>query len=363
MRTIQKGLFLAISLSVAFGALAGCGKKGAGGDGGVDGGVGMNAAGDDPAVVAIFKAAIACKVDESGYFDSDCPAMKEFEESKLLDGKADPTLLNLMKDPDDKVRRLAFKKLAWRGDEKTFKDKVAAGRILDAAEAEKTEANLELAGEVVGHIDVKETATFDRVKKLFAGAGIKMKKQLDRTLMAMGYNTKNDEVWAWHKGLLADADAQVRQNAMGAYWGTPGNLRRAEVCVIYKENFGHADPLVSAKAAAYSSGGSECIADLEAAINEVSKRGKANGIPSEATDYNSVLGDPWKNSKITPAHKKHKLAVSKELALNTKLPDNIRRGAVESAYGNDPVAGKALAASLVKDKAIGSYAKSVVDKK
>lgn len=363
MRTILRATLLVVCLPALGMGLAACGKKGAGGDGGVDGAVGLNAKGDDPAVVAIFKAAIACKVDETGYFDSDCPAMKEYEESKLLDGKADPTLLNLMGDPDDKVRRLAFKKLAWRGDEKTFKDKVAVGRILDAVEAEKTEVNLELAGEVAGHIDVKETATFERVKKLFTGATPKLKRSLDRALMAMGYNTKNDEVWAWHKALLNDADAEVRRSAMGAYWGTPGNLRRAEVCVIYKENFGHADPLVSAKAAAYSSGGSECIGDLEAAINEVEKRGKAGGIPSDATDYLSVLGDPWKNSKVTPAHKKHKFAVAKELVLNTKLPDNIRRGALQNANENDPVAGKALAASIVKDKAIGSYAKSVVDKK
>jgi hypothetical protein len=122
----------------------------------------MAAAGNDPAVVAIFKAAVACKVDESGSFDSDCPAMNEFDDSKVFESKADVTLLNLIEDPDDKVRRLAFKKLAQRGDEQTFKDKVAVGRILDAAEGEKTEANLE----VVGHIDVKETGTFDRVKKL-----------------------------------------------------------------------------------------------------------------------------------------------------------------------------------------------------
>lgn len=327
------------------------------------GGKGMAAAANDQAVVALFKAAIACKVDEEGSLDSECPALKALDDSTLFeDGKADATLLNLIEDGNDKVRLLAYDKLDAAA-EKTVQDKAAAERMLAAAEAEKTEANVRAAADVVGRIDVKATGTFDRLKKYFESGSKDVKKRLAGLVVGMSYNTKNDEVWAWHKSLLGDPEPEVARAAMGAYFGNPGNLRRAEVCVIYKENFGHKDPIVAAKAASGSAGAADCSADLDAAIDEVEKRGKANQIPSDATDFLWVLGDPYSNSKATPAQKTKKQAVAKGLATNTALPANIRRGALEGVNKADPAAGKALATTLVKDKDIGDYAKSIVDKK
>lgn len=326
------------------------------------GGKGLAAAGSDAAVVTLFKNAIACKVDDDGNFDSECPAIKTLDDSKAFeDGKADATLLNAIEDGDEKVRYLAYDKFS-NASEKTWQDKAAAERILAVAEGEKSEKNQREVASLVARLDMKATGMFDRVKKYYASGSKDVKKKLAR-VVSSAENTKNDEVWAWHKSLLADPEPEVAREAMSAYFGNPGNLRRPEVCAIYKENFGHKDAIVAAKAASGTAGAKDCSADLDAAIAEVEKRGKAKDIPSDATDFLSVLGNPFSNDAVTPAQKAKKAAVAKGLATNTALPDNIRRGALEKLVESDPAAGKATATSLLKDKAIGDYAKSIVDKK
>ncbi len=326
------------------------------------GGKGMAAAGNDAAVVTLFRNALACKPDENGDVDSECPGMKALSDSNAFeDGKADATLVNLAEDGDEKVRSLAYDKMDYLGS-KTLQDKAVAERIYAAAEAEKAEKNQRGAAGVVARFDVGATGTFERLKKYYAAGSKDVKKKLAR-VVGSAENTKNEDVWAWHKSLLADPEPEVAREAMGAYFGNPGNLRRADVCAIYKENFGHKDAVVASKAASGTAGAKDCAADLDAAIAEVEKRGKAKDIPSEATDFLSVLGNPFNNDAVTPAQQKKKAAVAKGLATNAALPDNIRRGALEKLNEADPAAGKATAQSLLKDKAIGDYAKSIVDKK
>jgi hypothetical protein len=328
------------------------------------GGKGLAAAGNDAAVVDLAKKAITCKQDDWGNFGTDCADYKAWEDSKLFeDGKADATLVNFIEDSDDKVRTLAYTKLYYGSHTKTFEDKGLTDRILTAAENEKGEKLIEKAGNIAGRVDVTATGAFDRIKKLFASGPKPMKLALTSMVVASGNNYKNEDVWAWHKGLLQDADGDIRKKAMQTYWGTPSNMRGKDVCAIRAENFGHTDVLVAALACAHSSGTQNCIDDLDKAIAEVDKRHKAGQITDKATDFLDVLGDPWKNAKVTDAQKKKKVEIAKSLATDTKLPDNIRRGALERVFQGDPAAGKALAQTLLSDKAIGTYAKTIVDKK
>lgn len=360
----------AAALAIAVAATGACGKgtSGAGPAGSASAAGSAAIGGDDPVIALARAAATGCKVDEYGNYDSDCAAYKALDDSALIaDGKGDASLVKLLEDPSDVMRRLGVEMLRSHA-KAAWDDKDLAGRILAVAEKETSQkvAFSSLGGDI-GSIHVKATGTLERIKAIVKSPkDPAMAQSIVRSLI--GANPTDDDVWAWQKERIKDGDPKIRKAAIGAFWGNPFNLRPAQTCAVYRENFTHSDGAVAAIAMSHSSGSERCIGDLDAAIDETEKRLKAGapGVPDDAaSDLFNTLRDPWKNEKVTDKQKKRKLAIAKEAAQNTKLSAMIRRVALGAVKDDDPAGAKAFAQKFLKDKEkdVASLAKSISEGK
>lgn len=345
---------------VLLAAVAGCGKlKGGGGDASSA----SADAGADP-VTDLAKAALACKVDESGYFDSDCPQHKAWNDTNLMsDGKADATLVTLLENADEKLRRLAVEALRSHG-KSAFTDKALAGRIVGQGEKE-TSTKVGSIGSLIGRIKMKDTGWFDRVKALAANGSKDISMRKDIVNSVIGTNYDNDDVWAWQKERIKDSDGDIRKSAIKAFWGNPYNMRPEQTCALLKDNFTHSDIAIAAIALAYSSGNEKCYADFDTVLNDVEKLLKSP-VPDDAVyDLFNPLRDPWKNTKVNDKQKARKIAIATAAALNAKSSTSVRRAALSAVKDRDPAAAKTLAGKLLKDKdsSVASLAKSISEGK
>lgn len=204
-------------------------------------GKGIDAPGNDAAIVALAKKALGCKRDApDGPVDYSCADMKAWLDSPNTgaDGAA-PTLVNFIEDGDAKVRALGYSKLhsASKGYKK---DKALAQRVVAAIAVEKAKTtDHEIIGYALGSIDLKATGLLDDVKAAFPNlASETMKRGVLKQIVFN--NPGNDAVVDFVIGLAKDPSVSVRRDAVAAFFAS-GKERRDDVCKMAEGLLGDAD--------------------------------------------------------------------------------------------------------------------------
>jgi len=322
---------------------------------------GLEAAGNDAAVVDLAKKALGCKWGVYG-FDSMCPEMKAFVESEAVrDGKGDATLVSFLEDPNEQVRWLGSRALSQRG--RTYKtDKALSERIVKVAEGEKSKTVAQEMGGVVGGIKHAETGLGERIKVIAKSHEI---PQMRTSLLARMLFTNGELLYDFVKDIATnEKDPMVRRAAMSAFWtGTPPN-KAADTCAMWLGFVDDAAEDVGGEAAylvSFYPQNSGCKAEWDPLLEKIEKRAKAGTLKS--TQMAASLYYLYRQASATDAQKKRALAIAREAAENKANSGMARSRALELVAEKDPDAKKFL--EKLKDDSdvfVKSRAKDLADK-
>lgn len=317
--------------------LFGCGHKGSGsgdtGGGGPAGNAkGIDAAGNDAAVVALAKKVLAgCKWSDYG-FAYDCADRKAWDDSELTkDGKADATLVSMLEDQNEQIRWLAAMTLSNKGD-KYLTDKLLADRVLDAALAEKSKSVARNMGNAAGRIKLGDVGLVDKAKPL---GKVPTLKELRLGFIGAVQYANRDAYYTYTVDLAkTDTDHDIRDAAMSSFWtGTP-NSKVADVCALWLDlSHDPNDEELAAHAAyfdAFFPFDNGCRAQWDTMLSDIEKRAKAG--TAKSSNWGFALGYLWDQKAATPAQKKKAIAIAKMIA------DNKNNGTNARAYALDAVA-------------------------
>lgn len=129
---------------------------------------GLDAKDNDPAVVALAKAALACPRGGDELFDTKCSAYTTWADPKRA--SADATSVNLLDDADERVRFLGATALKpehpafVKGEGVHYQfDRALAGRLIAAAAKEPSETVAVSLGARVARIDVEKTGALEPI--------------------------------------------------------------------------------------------------------------------------------------------------------------------------------------------------------
>jgi hypothetical protein len=345
---MQRSHWLLIVAASALVASAGCKKSGGSADGGATGAaMGLEAAGNDAAVVALAKKALTCKWNDYG-FAYDCADMKAWNESELFkDGKNDATLVNLIEDAKEQVRFLGARKLASNGE--TYKrDKALAGRVIGAAERETSKAVANDLGSAVGGIKTDVTGLGEQAKGVFA----KTKLQAVKTsLLGRLLFTNGPAFYDWTKSIAkSDPDPVVRKAAISAFWtGTPHD-KYDDACSMWLGFASDKNDDVAGEAAymaAFFPMDGGCKKQWNPLLDLLDAKAKGGGVKN--SQQASALYYFYKQKDASAAQKARALAIAKSLAENKANSGSARGRAIEMVVEDDPRGGKAFAGKFVND--------------
>jgi hypothetical protein len=345
---------------------AGCKGSGAGADGGGaagGGGVkGLANANNDAAIVAAAKKAMACTwKGDSTSFDTDCADWKAWTATNDIYTTAgsDGTFINMVEDPDVKVRLLASEHLGYDSDRKWVSDAALSSRVIAAAAAEtQPHYEVDALGKAVARVQYAKTGNWAAAKKALEGTALASMRRnaLDWLL---DFNETNSDVWDWVKSKTKDAD---KNTAEGAVYGFVGlTTRRAEACKVWADLL--ADDRVGGDCASDICSQGECTAFFDPTLDATEGRAKSGNAPD--SDWPIAMSNLARNVKASDAQKKRADTILNELATNTHVEGYVRASAIRNMYEVDHAKGKALAARFIhdKDSSIESAAKDVLAKK
>jgi hypothetical protein len=353
-----------LSLSLA---AAACGKKS---DGAADGAAsssgpavkGLGNSANDPTIVAAAKKAMACPwKGDSTSFDTDCADWKAWVATSDVYkvAAADATFINMIEDPDVKVRLLASEHLGHDSERKWVTDPALSGRVIAAAAAEtQSHYGVDAMGKAVAHIDFSKTGNWAAAKTALEGTSL---KSMERSALdwLLDFNETNAEVWDWVKSKLKDPDKSTAGAAVFGFVGL--STRRADACKVWADML--PDDRIGASCASHISGQTECAPQFDATLDAAD--GHAKNANATDSDWPYSMGKIAKSVKATDAQKKRAIAIITSFANNTHVDGYVRAGAIRAMYEADPAKGKALAAKFAKDpnSSIASAAKDVIAKK
>lgn len=320
-------------------------------------GKGIDAPGNDAKVVAAAKKVLACKWAD-GSFDYDCEDYKAFtsDYDTFRDNKQDATLVNFLEDGDIKVRQLAYNRMTgWSGG--AFADKAMAERMLVVAETTKEPLDMYYIGYLVGHIKVKETGLFDRIKALVTSTEKDMSLRGAIIGNLLPSNQDSEEAFTLTKEITKEKDVVFARSALNSFTFA-GDSKKDQICDLYVEILGGAEEDLAASAAEKISY-NHCTAKFDTLLKAVEGRvkGKKITVPSYAETLRAMCAD----KEVKPAQTKQAIALAHKILEDAKNPSDytpyIRAAAVEASVVCDPKGGKKYITKFKADKQ-----KSVSDK-
>jgi hypothetical protein len=326
---------------------------------------GLEAADNSPEVVAAAKKVLECEWKRFGY-PSTCEAYKSFSASELLrQGRADKTLVNMVEDPNEKVRWLAAGMLRQHG--KLYEsDAALADRVLAALEQEKDEMVAERLASALGEIDLEGTKLVDRVIALAKGGAEDVRAKLVHGVLFK--NRDSAKLYAFIKDAAKSAESdKVRQAAVRAFWiGTPSG-KYAEICKLWldvAQNDKSDEVADTALRLAAQNPNGRCKDDYDAMLELAEKKAKAGAVKTPDVAYAAQYIHGQKEA--TAAQKKRALAVAQILLKNDANKDMARSAALRLLGKALPKPrAKALAKKHKDDKSffVKSEAKRILEGK
>lgn len=297
---------------------------------------GLGAPGNDPAVVALAKAAQACKPDGTR-LEWNCDGYKAWRESPLLkDGKADATMLNLLDDADEKVRFLGADRLA----EGATEDAAAAKRVLAAAQAETSTLVGDKLGKALGKIDGAKTGIAADVNKLLTDT---KNDELRLGLITAGASNPSvaDAILALANG---STDEKLRLAATTAFYNNTPAGKEADVCKMWLANVDHENREIAGESAAACGRVGSCSANWDSLLDKIEAKVKKG-----AVSYHQLAAAlQWMHdgSSSNAKQKARTLKLAKAIASNAKNDPFARSRMLEFLGPLD----KAFVKKFTKDK-------------
>jgi hypothetical protein len=312
---------------------------------------GLEAAGNDPEVVALAKAALECPPDRGDPFDNDCAAYKVFRASQLP-GKAHATLLNFIEDADERVRFLGALSLpdgfAMSPRPAHVVERGPALRVVRALEAERNERLAHLLGALVGHIDVEKTGLLEQIAALVSTHPHRYvaREVLGPLLMV---NSGSRSTFDYMMTMTRHAEPGVRDAAVRAFW-TGGLSWKPETCKIWEERLADPDPGIagqSAQSLGWYSG--HCAESWDALLQSVEARLQA-GNQSGNTSFVHGLTKMCEQPLVTPEQQKKATVMARKFAADKGAFSSVRMEGLSAVHACDHTGGSAFVAKFTRDK-------------
>lgn len=299
---------------------------------------------NDKKVVALVRKAEKCSWTSSGYAFG-CPELRAFMNApELRDGKADPTLVNMLGDEKVELRHLAAEALASHG--KFGGDKGLSERILAAAVQEVGPAVGPGLGRSIGRIDPK-LGLDEHVLKLAKDHTIpELRASLAGTMLWTSSPERFELVLSLAK---SDKEKEVRRRALSAlFLGTPAD-RRADACKTWLSVTGEPDADLASESfvhiAMWSDG--KCRDQYDAMLTRIEEM--AGGGQVTRSGMGRALKYLHEQTAATETQKKRAVEAAKKV-VTAKANDSLaRRTALELVLKADPAAGATIAKDLVDD--------------
>lgn len=307
-------------------------------------GRGLAAPGNDAKVIELARKAMTCKWDGRGLSQDCTPAVAWGDASEgFADGKADPTLVSMLDDPEERARWLAATKLHATG--RAFRaDKALAERVVTAAERETSPHVGAALGIALADIQLERTASFDRIRAM----GVKHALVPLRAALIANIAWRNpgsSAAYELTREMVRDPEKDVRAAAISAFY--MGGGRQPEVtCRIWLDNLDNAaDEDVAAAASEYIARWGRCQAHYEALLEAQEKRHKA--AKTDSPRHAAGLGFLCEDVKSQARQRERANELLRKIAETKTYEPDVRAGALEA---------------ILKCDADGSHARAFVTK-
>jgi hypothetical protein len=301
-------------------------------------------------------------------FEAACPAFQGFSALKIARGAEDALLVDMLVDPDEKVRSLGARGLAMWGGAFTA-DKALAQRIITAAGKETSEAFAGILGNVAGHIDAAATGLGEPIKGLVLRDGALQELQAGVISSFLPSNTASDLAFDLTREMAKRGpNTRVRNVAVTAL-SSVYEKRSDDVCAIWMDALKAPEEAPAANAASrlttgaswigYSQNGWSTTSSFFVRENRCAKLQGATLTAIEARAREGrLVEDAWvtalaglfrEDLKATPAADKTRaLAIARGLVEKRENSPTLRGAALRFVGKKDPQ-GPAFAAKFEKD--------------
>jgi hypothetical protein len=323
---------------------------------------GLAAADNDAAIVALVKAALDCPRNGHELLPG-CREGFALYRALTVDGAAaDRTLVNLLEDPDDRVRSIGIFAL-WSPQRPRFQpDKDLAGRVIAAAEKEApTGAAAIYWGGVVAAIDFERAGVLARVAAMVKNEqlGEVRRVVVKRMLVA---NKQSPGAARLVMDMVKDPDPEMKLAALSAFSQFSG-ANVPEVCTFLLSETDDADDEVASRAA-YALGemtlGPRCAETVDGLLTSVEKRAVAK--PNDNSVWGAALYLACTPSALDDAQRTRAAKLATTLAASRTAGDRLRCAALDAILRCDPTNGMARVTTYRKDKSelVRSHAESLL---
>ncbi len=294
---------------------------------------GLAAPSNLPELVTKVRAILACANPH------DCAPLSDWHNSLLrFKPENQETLVNLIEDPNPRVRELGAKIRGEKGKPGFHVDKGLSARVIAAFERETDDEVLRELGWAVGSIDLAATGHRDKVLDL---ARKHPKPRARRAIVSglVGANFDDAKVVSFVKSLVDDPDEDVRKEAVEAM-GVPEIEKDA--CAFWARTIDHRDKWVGAQALSELTRWPRgvCVPEYEIVLKALEKT---------PTPYPEYVGRMCQAPGVTPAIKKRIVTLLTPWTADASMSPAQRIGALQSMVPCDPAAAKALAKKLAAD--------------
>lgn len=287
--------------------------------------VGLADPGNDPRVVGWVREALGCAWTPQG-FSIRCPAYQQWLD-ELKDHQAEPTLVALTADGDEKVRFLGASALVRRGSAYRG-DKALSERLVAAAERERSPAVGALLGTLLARIDMAGGLEA-RVRAIATGHALSdLRAALVGELLFKAGAGWFDLTLELAKG---EPDEAVRLAALTAFW-VGGQDRREEVCQLWLETIADEAPKVAAKGAYLLSFWGRCQAHFDALQKEQARRAQLGLM---TWDYFASVENLARDRRAKRKQKKLAVAIARAVVKQGKNPWAARNRALDYLAAHD----------------------------
>lgn len=299
---------------------------------------------NDKKVVALVKKAEKCAWTSVGYAFS-CPDLRALMSApELRDGKADPTLVNMLGDEKVELRHLAAEALASHG--KFGGDKALSERIVAAGVHEAGPAVGSGLGRAIAKVDPKLGLEEHVLKMAKDHALPELRAALVGGLLWTAPRERYDLVLSLAK---TDKEKEVRRRALSAlFLGTPAD-RRADSCQAWLAVTSEPDADLASESfvhiAMWSDG--KCRDQYDALLTRIEEM--AGGGQVTRSGMGRALKYLHEQPSASDAQKKRAVEAAKKIVTAKANDSFARRTALELVLKADPPAGAAIAKDLVDD--------------
>ncbi len=282
--------------------------------------VGLRHPKNDPALVALASAAAKCEWDgpvELGRsLKFDCAAHEAWNDSPLTtDPKSAPTLMNLLSDPDPKVRDITADAL-YRPGHRWMRDKEQAMAMLPFVKNEKHPRVALRMGSLAARISIKKTGLKAEVLAIIDDP--KMGKARETAIArALSWNSDQDVVVERIQQLATSKDPKIRDTALRALWSTPEKHAKA-TCEVWLATASDPDHEVSGQGAYLCAKWPDptCVNHWGALLDAIEKRHDAGNLKKEGMV--NAMAELLKQPKLPKPIKARTMALAGKIAKESK---------------------------------------------